>query len=131
MNLADFSLIQALLLAAFAAALIATWRRARSGAISRAETVLWSTLWMGAAAVTLRPDLASRFAALIGVGRGVDAVLYAAVVGLFYLIFRIYLRIDKLERDITSLVRREALDAGPVGAAGRVSPPVVSERSEL
>jgi hypothetical protein len=107
----DFSLIQILLIVAFVAAFVGTVRRGRSGAISRTEMLGWSLLWIGAAAVTLRPDLASRFAALVGVGRGADAVLYAAVVGLFYLLFRVYLRIDKLERDISTLVRRDALEA--------------------
>lgn len=107
----ELTLVQILLLVAFAAALFGTVRRGRAGAISRHEMLGWSLLWVGAAAVTLRPDLASRFAALVGVGRGADAVLYAAVVGIFYLLFRVYLRIDKLERDITTLVRRDALAA--------------------
>lgn len=107
----ELSLIQILLLVVFVAALYGTVRRGRSGAISRFEMLAWSLLWLGAGAVTFRPDIASRFAALVGVGRGVDAVLYAAVVGLFYLLFRVYLRIDKLERDITTLVRRDALAA--------------------
>lgn len=103
------TLIQLLLLIAVVAALVGTLRRGRAGAISRVTTALWSALWIGAAALVLRPDLTSRLAAAIGVGRGVDAVVYAAIVALFYLLFRVYLRLDKIERDVTAVVRRDAL----------------------
>lgn len=105
-----FSLIQYALFLAFGLALAATLRRGSHGVISRTETMLWSALWIVAAVVVARPEVTSRFAAFVGVGRGVDAVVYASVAALFYLIFRVYVRIDRLERDITSIVRREALD---------------------
>jgi small membrane protein len=114
-----FSLIQLLLLAALAIALAGTLRRGRVGSLSRIETALWSALWISAAVVVLRPDLSSRFAALVGVGRGADAVTYAAIVALFYLVFRLFLRIDKIERDITAVVRRDALDAHVPGKEPR------------
>jgi hypothetical protein len=56
------------------------------------------------------PDLTSRVAQAVGVGRGADVVVYLAVILLFYVIFRIYLRLDRMERDITVLVRRLAVD---------------------
>lgn len=102
-------LIQYLLLGLLAAALVITWRRARQRALSRAEALLWSAAWIAAGVVVLRPDLATAFASLLGVGRGADAVIYVAVIALFYLVFRIFLRIDKIERDVTLLVRKEGL----------------------
>ena len=105
------SVIQLILLVAFGAAVAATWQRSRQRAISRVETALWTALWLAAAFVVVRPDYASRFASLVGVGRGADAVVYGAIVALFYLVFRVFIRLDKIERDITSLVRRDALAA--------------------
>jgi len=97
------------LVAAFAAALALTVRRGRQNALSRTETFLWSALWIAGAVVTLLPEVTTFFASVIGVGRGADAVTYVSVAVLFYLTFRIFLRIDKLDREITELVRRDAL----------------------
>lgn len=102
-------LIQVILVATLAAALVLTWRRSRQGALSRLGAFLWSALWIAAAVVVLRPEVASFFANLVGVGRGVDAVLYVSIIALFYLVFRIFLRLDKLDRDITLLVRKVSL----------------------
>ncbi len=102
--------IQYLLLIFFAIALGLTLRRARERTMSRVSTFLWSALWIGAAFIVLRPGLATSFAAFLGVGRGADAVLYVAIIALFYLVFRIFLRLDKIERDITLLVRRQSLE---------------------
>lgn len=102
--------IQIILVAALAAALALTWRRAKQDALSRRTALLWSLLWIGGAVVVLRPETANLFANLVGVGRGTDAVLYVAVIAAFYLLFRIFLRLDKIDRDLTKLVRRVALD---------------------
>ncbi len=104
-------LIQYLLLVSLGAALGLTWRRAKQGALSFFAAALWSGFWIASAVLVLRPEFASAFASLLGVGRGVDAVIYLAILGLFYLVFRVFLRIDKIERDITLLVRKESLAA--------------------
>lgn len=102
--------IQAILLIALAGAFALTWKRLRQGALSRRAALLWSALWSGAGVVVLRPEVASLFASVVGVGRGADAALYLGTLLIAYLLFRQFLRIDKLERDITKLVRRMALD---------------------
>ena len=102
-------LIQYLLLAAIVAAFVFTVRRGRQNALSRTETFLWAALWVGAAVVVLMPSVASAIAGILGVGRGADAVLYVSIIILFTLVFRIFLRLDKLDRDITQLVRKVSL----------------------
>lgn len=98
-------LIQVVLVAIFAVVLALTWKRAGQGTMSRRDAFWWSLLWIGAAIVVLRPDFATSFAAMLGVGRGVDAVIYLSIIALFALVFRIFLRLEKIERDISSLVR--------------------------
>ena len=98
-------LIQVILVAVFAVALALAWKRAGQGTLSRRDVFLWSVLWIGAAAVVLRPDFATSFARMLGVGRGVDAGIYLSIIALFALAFRIFLRLEKIERDISSLVR--------------------------
>ena len=103
--------IQYVLVAALVAVLVHTLRRARQGALGRTEAIVWSAFWIASCVVVLRPEFASAFASFLGVGRGVDAVIYVAIIALFYVVFRIYLRLDRLDRDITALVRTVSLMA--------------------
>jgi len=102
--------IQFLLLAILIAALLLTWRRTKQNALSRRAAILWSLLWIAGGIVVMLPDVANLFANLVGVGRGADAILYVSVLLIVYLLFRVFLRLDRMERDLTKLVRRIALD---------------------
>jgi hypothetical protein len=110
--------IQLLLVLVLGAALALTIRRLRQGVLTRVAALAWGALWVGGIAVVLHPDVTTRFARWVGVGRGVDAVLYLSVAFLLYLAFRIFLRLEKLERDLTTLVRAQAL-AEREAASGR------------
>lgn len=102
-------LIQIILVAIMALALVMTWRRARQRVIRVAEALGWSALWIAAAVVVLLPNTASSVASFVGVGRGADLVTYAAVALLFLLVFTLFVKHEQLERNLTDLVRREAL----------------------
>ncbi|PIP60879.1 hypothetical protein COX00_00875 [Candidatus Uhrbacteria bacterium CG22_combo_CG10-13_8_21_14_all_47_17] len=101
--------IQLVLLAALFAAFLLTWKRAQERVIRRREALIWSALWMAAALLIFWPELASHVASFVGVGRGADLVVYAAVIVLFVLIFNIHVALDRLDRKLTQLVRQEAL----------------------
>lgn len=101
--------IQLILLAVLLFALWVTWKRAKEQVIRRREALAWTGLWVLAAVVVLWPDLTTRIAEFVGVGRGADLAVYGAVILLFILIFRLHVALDKLERTITKLVRRDAL----------------------
>ncbi len=70
----------------------------------------WLAFWLSAGAVVLWPDSSSWLATVLGVGRGVDLMLYLSVMLIFYLLFRIFVRLEKQEKEITKLVRKMALD---------------------
>lgn len=101
--------IQYFLVAIMAAAVAFTWRRAKQGALSRTAAILWTVLWALGIAVALRPEVASLLARFFGVGRGADLAIYLSIVFSYYLMFRLYLRIEKTERDMTVLVRKLAM----------------------
>ena len=63
---------------------------------------------VGVAAVAW-PDLTTRAANLVGVGRGTDLVLYLAVLAFSFLSMALYQRIARLESNITQLTRELAL----------------------
>lgn len=83
----------------------------RRRTIALSAAVLWGLLWIAGAVLVLWPDLSSRVASAVGVGRGVDLVVYVAILALFYLLFRIIVRIERIERSITDIVRKDALVA--------------------
>ncbi len=70
-----------MLIIAFAAfALVRTVGRFRAGELTRTALLLWGAFWVAVTVVTLLPDVTTWFARLIGVGRGVDAVIYFAII---------------------------------------------------
>ena len=106
-------LIQIVLIVSLIIALVVTWKRAKQAVISWREALGWSVLWVIAAVVILLPQTTTTVANFFGVGRGVDFVLYASVVTLFFLVFKIFLTLDRVERRLTDVVRKDALKELP------------------
>lgn len=77
--------------------------------ISRRILVLWSVLWIGVLIVFWSPETASRLAVFFGIGRGADLIVYSAIIVIVYLLYRIFIRLEKFDRDITVLTRNIAL----------------------
>jgi hypothetical protein len=102
-------LIQIFILAFVAFALWRTVGRFRAGELKLSALILWSLFWLALAVATVLPQSTSWLASVVGVGRGVDVVIYLAIIVLFYLVFRIFLRLEKIEHDITLVVRERGL----------------------
>lgn len=103
------SLIQIIILLVV---LVVWWRlyaRWRAGEITPVEFIEWFVLWLAIAVVAMMPEVASYLAALVGVGRGSDLVIYLALLLVFYLIFRLFLRFEKIDHELTSVVRYLAI----------------------
>jgi hypothetical protein len=64
-------------------------------------------VWLGSAAIIFVPEATSLVAHLLGIGRGADLIIC------FYLIFRLYVAIARLEQALTALVRAIALEQLP------------------
>ena len=104
---------------------LAWWRAAaryRSHELSASEFGGWYLFWLVVGAVAAVPNLASRAAAAVGVGRGSDLAVYLAVLLAFYLIARTYLRLERLEHNLTKLVRDQALRDTASQEAPRADP---------
>ena len=99
--------IQILILLFCLFALITIWGQ---GKMTRLPAVLWTLFWIAVGVVVLRPEFTTLLAHLVGVGRGVDLVTYLALLLIFYLLLRLFTRLEELERDITGLVREIALE---------------------
>ena len=89
------------------------WSRAilrfKNSQIGFAEVAMWSVLWIGACIVVLRPQWGEPVANFLGIGRPIDVGIYASIILLFYLIFKVYIKIETVEREISQLVRDHAI----------------------
>ncbi len=77
----------------------ATWR----------SSAVWCALWLLAAIAIWKPDLTTRLASVLGIGRGADLVFYCAILGMFTGFFWVYLRLRQLDANLTLLTRALAL----------------------
>lgn len=78
--------------------------------IKVSELLTWGFFWLVAAGFVLWPEASSRLAEFVGVGRGVDVMVYFALMLVFYMLFRIFVKFEKIERDITVLSRQAAIN---------------------
>lgn len=71
--------------------------------------LFWIAAWLMIGIIFWNPEIASRVAVLIGIGRGADVVVYSSIILIMYLLYRIFVRLEKIDRDITLLNRDNAL----------------------
>ncbi len=102
-------MLQILLLCFISFALWRTYHQFTKKILTPHQLFLWLILWSIMGTIVIKPDIASRIALLVGVGRGADLVLYSAVALLFYLVFHLMVTVDKIDQDITNLVSALAL----------------------
>lgn len=89
----------------FAATLTLTVRRRIAPRVGFA----WGMLWIAAAVAIARPELTAIVARFLGIGRGTDLVLYVAILGMVFGFFAVYVRMRRIESDLTKVVRELAL----------------------
>jgi small membrane protein len=92
--------------------LFALWRviaKFRRQELKPSEFAMWFIFWLAVGVAFVTPASLTYLANLLGIGRGADLVLYVAVVVVFYLMFRIFVRLEKMEHEITKVVRASSL----------------------
>jgi len=57
------------------------------------------------------PELTTRLAHFLGIGRGADLIFYLAILGFGYLSVILYAKIKRLEDQLIALIRKQALDS--------------------
>ncbi|MFA6427512.1 MAG: DUF2304 domain-containing protein [Candidatus Magasanikbacteria bacterium] len=91
-------------------AIIGVISKKREGLLGPKGTAFWFLFWVAVSAAVLWPNGLQIIADHIGIGRGVDVVIYIALALLFYIIFRMNIKIEGLKRDLTKVVRDKALE---------------------
>lgn len=70
---------------------------------------VWSLFWIFAILLLWQPNLSNYLAHFLQVTRGADALFYLAFVFIFYLLFRLVVRFERLDSEVTTLVKDIAL----------------------
>lgn len=73
------------------------------------ELLFWSVLWLVMIILVFIPGKTNFLAKLLGMERGNDAMFFLGIVALFYASYRLYVKTNEQEKEITRLVRALAL----------------------
>jgi hypothetical protein len=73
------------------------------------KIILWVIFWGIALVIVWLPqNIFQEIGSIFGVGRGIDVLVYLSIIILFYANLRMNGKIDKLDKQITKLVREVA-----------------------
>lgn len=92
--------------------LFVLWRtvlRFKKGDITSRELLIWLVFWVLVAAAAVNPKGTDVIAQWLGVERGADLLVYLSIIVLFFVAFRLIVKQEKIDRDITKIVRNTAL----------------------
>lgn len=69
----------------------------------------WIVIWLIIIIISIYPNDTNYLASYTGIGRGLDFVLIIGLILSFYLIFKMYNKIEVIEEELTDLIRELAI----------------------
>jgi len=85
------------------------WQK-RKKQIGANEFIFWLVFWCLAAILILSLKWIDKLVADLGFsGMGIEVLLYLGIAILFYFIFRLRLKLEKIEKNITKIIREMAI----------------------
>jgi len=81
----------------------------KGGMIRFGALLFWLGIWGVATFAIFYPETTTNFAKILGIGRGVDVILYVSIAILFYLVFRLHIYVEDLRTEISRLIRELSL----------------------
>lgn len=79
------------------------WQR-RKGAVSTAEFIFWLVFWLASFALVLFLKQLDQLVASLGFSvSAIQVAVYLAIAVLFYFIFRVRLKLERLEENLTKI----------------------------
>lgn len=86
------------------------WQK-KNNQIANTEFIFWLFFWLVSGVAIIFLKNLDRLVAVFGFsGSGIEVLLYMAVVILFYLIFKLRLRLERLEQNLTKIVTEIAIN---------------------
>jgi len=102
--------IQFILIIFIILVLIRIFSRFRNQDITGQEFFLWLIFWLVVGTAVMFPQKTDLIAKLVGVSRGADLLMYLSVLVLFFIVFKILVKLEKINRNLTKIVRNLAID---------------------
>ncbi len=98
------------ILTTFAVIAIArTLRQYQAQKVSVYWFTVWALFWIGVCAVAISPQTTDIVADWVGVERGADLIVYISIIILYYAMYRVLMRLERQNRELTDLVRSLAV----------------------
>jgi small membrane protein len=104
------NVFQGMVLMLFSLLAAVTLSAAYRGSVRKRIAFMWLTIWTIGAVAIIWPRSTVLIARSFGIGRGADLLLYVSVLLMLVGFFYVYGRFRRLDRQITLLVRRLAID---------------------
>lgn len=81
----------------------------KGGTIRFGGLLFWLGVWGVATLAIFYPETTTNVAKMLGIGRGVDVILYASIALLFYLVFRLHVYLEDVRTEVSRLIREISL----------------------
>ncbi len=86
-----------------------TYRQYQAHKVSLYWAIVWSLMWIILIIVAFTPQTTDIIAKYVGVEKGADLFVYSSIVIIFYALYRILSRQEKMNKETTNLVRQIAI----------------------
>ena len=90
--------------------LFSVWQKRKEGLLGPKGMVFWIIFWLAVGTVVVWPNIVQKIADNFGIGRGADFVIYISIAVIFYLLFKLHVKVEGLRRDLTVIARKDALE---------------------
>jgi small membrane protein len=84
--------------------------RLKDGNLTRREFVFWMLVWIILGVIVFVPNTVTAVAHWFGIQQGMNLVVTISIMLLFYMLFRLYVKVENTEQEITKLVRQISLE---------------------
>ena len=90
--------------------IVYAWNHVRRGTKTIWEALLWTLFWGSVSVIVLFPSWIGYLTLWTGIKDQENAVFAIAIGVILFIVFHLVVRIEKLQKQLTDIVRKEALD---------------------
>lgn len=106
MNIGPFQAAVLIVAALHIARVIFLWRKRK---IEVSVALFWVMIWAAIVFVAFDTQTLNALTTAVGIGRTVDLAMYIGILILLYVVFQLNMKVNRLERQLTKLVREISL----------------------
>jgi hypothetical protein len=104
------NIVQMLIIIFAVYAIVKVVLRLRDKSLSPVESFLWAILWVGVIFAAIFPNTLIELSNDLGLGKTLNMLVYLSILLLFYLVFRLYSALDKLDHRFNTLVKELSIE---------------------